>query len=140
MCLRRVVLATALSAALLACGGGGSSSKSSSAGRTDAIRSCLEAAKVDTTTSNDKAVGVSDDFKRVIAHEDPTDKNTITEIFVFDSNAQARQNRPALTLQTEDNQLNQVIGPVVVRFGHVPQTAYRSTVTGCVEQATSSGS
>lgn len=95
---------------------------------------CLRGKNLDPKPDPDLAFGVTDKFFRYGA-ADPDDPQSKVSIFVFDDHDKAVKNRPAITLQTEDDSRNQVVGSTLVDYSKVPSKQFSETVAGCVEKS-----
>jgi hypothetical protein len=139
-------LLVAVCLAVAACGGGGGGSSSGNNGTGDAgvgtaasaqaakIKSCLQDASLEPKVNPLKAFGVDDPFIRfsIPLHDKAFDEDYHAEVYVFESKAAATKNRPAITLQSEDDQRNKVIGNVLVTYGIVPEKDAAASVEACV--------
>jgi hypothetical protein len=127
-----VLLALAGCAGASGSGGGGGGSGSSDPRA--AVMGCLQKTGLQAQPNDATPLGV----------DDPTEGITVTlqsqdfhesyeaEIWLFQSHAIAEKDRPAITLQTQDDIRNKVLGKAVVEYSIVPDKQDTKQVEACL--------
>ena len=138
------VTLAAISLTAVGCGGddGGddesgadSAQESRAADRAAAIRSCIEQAGLTTGDEDASPTGVDDPVARfnvAVAGGDDASGEASADVFVFETPEIAGDAREAITLQTEDDATNKLLGEVVVDYSEVPDDQDAGKVEGCV--------
>ncbi len=137
-----ILILAVLSLIVAGCGGddggddaGGGAQEKRAADRAATIRGCIEQAGLTTSDEDATPTGVDDPverFKVAVAGGGDAGGDASADVFVFESPEIAANAREAITLQTEDDATNKLLGEVVVDYSEVPEEGDAGKVEGCV--------
>lgn len=134
-----VAVAVALAVGVAgACGGGDDDGDNGDGGdtasltaRADTLVSCLNGAGLTASVKDTLPFGVDAPVKGVEAGGLSDTRYKVT-VWLFESEADAQESRPLITLSREDTMRSRLLGRAVEDFSHVPSADDRATVSGCL--------
>jgi hypothetical protein len=117
-----------------ACGGSGHVDTGGSAGPREEVMRCLKKAGFQAQVNDSTPIGVDDPVQGITVslQSQDFDEQYEANVWLFQSDALAKKNRPTITLETKDDVRNKVIGPAVVAYSIVPDTQDAKQVEACL--------